>query len=280
MASERTSTAGSPRPWRSWRWCFSVRACSSAVIVRCRANERGCRQASSPVSSATARTSRSVTLASTRRPTSAGRASNRRCQSADRDRAATRSTQRRSVSGAVAGSGAITSRSSSSRSIGRACSVLWMRGVGALGRTRRRAAAGSRARSRSTRPGSNERSMKSCRRSTPPLACGSRGAQKCQPTASCPQKRGERLGRAPAAGVQAGLAVPDQRLRQRAERPQAAPDAEQQLRRLLGEDQRAGAGARVAQARDDDPALAGLAMADRDLALGSHRSNWQISPGR
>ena len=50
----------------------SARACSSAVIVRCRANERACRQASSPVSSATARTSRWVTRTSTRRPTRRG----------------------------------------------------------------------------------------------------------------------------------------------------------------------------------------------------------------
>ena len=35
-------------PRRSARWVFSVRACSSAVIVRCLANERGWRQATSP----------------------------------------------------------------------------------------------------------------------------------------------------------------------------------------------------------------------------------------
>ncbi len=68
--------------------------------------------------------------------------------------------------------------------------------------------------------------------------------------------------------VQPRLAIPNQRLRQRAERPQTPPDAPQQLRRLLGEHHGAGAGARVAQARHDDPAAAGLAMTDRDLVLG------------
>ena len=81
-------------------------------------------------------------------------------------------------------------------------------------------------------------------------------------------ERGELLGRAAVVGVDAGLAIPDQRLRQPAELPEAAPDPGQQIRRLLGEDQRAGAGARVAQARDDDIALARLAVADRDLVLG------------
>lgn len=37
-------------------------------------------------------------------------------------------------------------------------------------------------------PRLEDRSMKSCRRSTPPLACGSRGSQKCQSTFSAPQK--------------------------------------------------------------------------------------------
>jgi hypothetical protein len=97
-----------------------------------------------------------------------------------------------------------------------------------------------------------------------PLACGSPFGQKCQLRAEA----GELRRWAAVAGVQAGLAVPDQRLRQRAQRPQAAPDPEQQLRDLLGEDQRAGTGARVAQARDDDPRPPGLALADRDLGLG------------
>ena len=51
-------TAGS-RPRRSSRCARTARACSSVVIVRCRAKERGWRQASSPVSSAMAGTSRS-----------------------------------------------------------------------------------------------------------------------------------------------------------------------------------------------------------------------------
>jgi hypothetical protein len=80
--------------------------------------------------------------------------------------------------------------------------------------------------------------------------------------------------------VQAGLAIPDQRLRQRAQRPQAAPDAEQQIRSLLGEDDRAGARARVAQARNDDPRLALWPWPTAISSFGSQTSNWQISPGR
>jgi hypothetical protein len=47
--------------------------------------------------------------------------------------------------------------------------------------------------------------------------------------------------------------------------PQTAGDPPEQIRGLLGEDQRARAGARVAQAGDDDPAAAVLDGADRDL---------------
>jgi hypothetical protein len=70
--------------------------------------------------------------------------------------------------------------------------------------------------------------------------------------------------------VDAGLAIPDQRLRQPAQLPQTTgpPDPGQQIRDLLSEDQRAGAGPRVAQARDHHVILAGLAVADRDLARG------------
>ncbi len=76
---------------------------------------------------------------------------------------------------------------------------------------------------------------------------------------------GEGLGRAALAGVQGALAVPDERLRQRAEGDETAPDPVQQVGRLLGEDEAAGAGARVGQAGDDDVAAAGLAAIDRDL---------------
>ena len=83
--------------------------------------------------------------------------------------------------------------------------------------------------------------------------------------AQLPAEGGELVGRPAIAGVQAGLTVPDQRLGQRAERPQATPDAGQQIRRLPGEDQRAGTGARVGQARDNDPRPASLAVTDRHL---------------
>jgi hypothetical protein len=84
-------------------------------------------------------------------------------------------------------------------------------------------------------------------------------------------ERGELRRRPPAAGVKPGLLIPDQRLRQRSERPQAAADPEQQVRDRL--DQRAGARVRLVKTRDDDIALAGLALADRISPLGSHRSN-------
>jgi hypothetical protein len=60
-----------------------------------------------------------------------------------------------------------------------------------------------------------------------------------------------------------GLAIPDQRPRQAAEPLKAAGDPGQQILRLRREDQHAGARARVAQARDHDPAAARLAVPDR-----------------
>jgi len=75
----------------------------------------------------------------------------------------------------------------------------------------------------------------------------------------------ERHGRAAAARVQSALAVPDQRLRQTAELDQTVADPVQQVGRLLREDERAGAGARVGQAADHDVAAPRLAGADRDL---------------
>src|SRR5207245_9580406 len=76
----------------------------------------------------------------------------------------------------------------------------------------------------------------------------------------------ERLTRAALAGVQRPLAIPDQRLRQRAQLRQAVADPIQEVGRLLREDERAGAGARVGQAANDDVAAPRLAAADRDLA--------------
>jgi hypothetical protein len=64
--------------------------------------------------------------------------------------------------------------------------------------------------------------------------------------------------------VDAGLAVPDQNLRQTAQALQAAGDPGQQIMRLTREDQDAGTGAREAQAGDDHPAAAHLPVADRD----------------
>ena len=80
-------------------------------------------------------------------------------------------------------------------------------------------------------------------------------------------QRGELRCRLPIAGAEAGLAVPDQPAGQAADLPQTAGDAPEQIRRLLGEDQRARAGARVAQTRDDHPAAAVLDPADRQRVL-------------
>jgi hypothetical protein len=99
------------------------------------------------------------------------------------------------------------------------------------------------------------------------LACGSAGSQKRQSTRSCPQN-GELVAGAPAVAVDASLTIPDQQLRQRAQRPQTATDPGEQIGRLLAEDQGASTGARVAQARDDDPALPGVPVTDGNLLLG------------
>ena len=72
------------------------------------------------------------------------------------------------------------------------------------------------------------------------------------------RRRRRRTPRSGRPGVQTRLAIPDQRMRRGTQRPQTAADTEQ-LGRLLGEDQRPGAGARIAQARDDDPRPPGLA---------------------
>src|SRR5581483_8448307 len=74
----------------------------------------------------------------------------------------------------------------------------------------------------------------------------------------------ERLGRM-TAGVQRALAVPDQRLRQRAQPGEAAADPVQKVGRLLREHQRPRTGARVRQTPNDDIAASRLAGADRDL---------------
>lgn len=99
-------------------------------------------------------------------------------------------------------------------------------------------------------------------------------------------ERGELFGRPAGVGVQPRLTVPDERAQQRAQRPQTARDPGQQVRSLLGEDERARAGARVVEAHDYArhttmtqpsriwPWPTGIS------SRGSQRSNWQISPGR
>jgi hypothetical protein len=70
--------------------------------------------------------------------------------------------------------------------------------------------------------------------------------------------------RRPVARTACTNSVSSQGLRQRAQRPQTARDAPEQLGCLFGEHERPGARARVAQARDDDPAATLLEMPDRD----------------
>jgi hypothetical protein len=130
------------------------------------------------------------------------------------------------------------------------------------------------------RPGSKLRSMKPCRRSTQPFACGSRGSQRYQPTLSTPQKAANSAVARPPPACSPdwrshtsvlGSAPSDHRQRR---------IPEQEIRRLGGEDKRAGAGARVAQTRDQDPRAARLAVPGGPRRPALHRSNWQISPGR
>lgn len=80
-----------------------------------------------------------------------------------------------------------------------------------------------------------------------------------------PAESRERVGRAPAAGVDRALAVPDQLARQRVEPAQATVHAPRDVAELLGEDQRAGERTRVRQLAGHHPAAAGLAPADGDL---------------
>jgi hypothetical protein len=79
------------------------------------------------------------------------------------------------------------------------------------------------------------------------------------------QEGGEGLARPACAGVQRSLAVPDERLGQRAELLEAAPDPVQEVGRFLGEDERAGSNPGVGKAADDHVAAPGLAVANRDL---------------
>ena len=154
-------------PRRSARWALSARACSSAVIVRCLANDRGV-----PAGQLAGVQRDREDLALGRRAPrrggrpAAGRASSRRCRSAGRGPAGPAAPSADRCRAPIAGSGAITCAllDAAGRSAGSAASCAC---AGSRARrTRRRAAAGSRARWRTRRPGSKLRSMKSCRRST------------------------------------------------------------------------------------------------------------------
>jgi hypothetical protein len=68
--------------------------------------------------------------------------------------------------------------------------------------------------------------------------------------------------------MQRALAIGNQPRRQPADLAQAAPQPEEDVGRLLREDERPRPEARVAERADDDEALARLAVADRDLAPG------------
>ena len=106
--------------------------------------------------------------------------------------------------------------------------------------------------------------MNRCDRSSTPLACGSAARQDHPADAELPAERGERVGRAAAAGVDRALPVPDQLLRQRPDPPQRATQPPEHIRRLLREHQRARNHARPAQLDGHHVAAAGLPVADRD----------------
>ena len=271
-SARRSAPAAGPRPSarrgarRAGR--CSARACSSAVIVRCLANDRGCRQASSPVSSATA----SDLALGRRGPRRGGRpaagpASSRWCRSADTGSGGTRSTQRRSMSGAVGGSGAITSRSSM-QPVDRAAAQRLVRPRRWRARRTSASSCSWKSSSFANAPAGLEVALHEAlqpldARPWPADRAARRSASR--PAAAPQNAANSSVGRPPRACMP-GLAIPDQRLA--AARPATTGSAAIPNSRsggLLGEDQRAGAGARVAQARDDDPAAAGLAVPDRDL---------------
>lgn len=71
------------------------------------------------------------------------------------------------------------------------------------------------------------------------------------------------VGRAPLAACRPPLGIPDQQLPQRAERPQAAGHPPQGIEGLLGEHERAGVGARIAEAADHNEAAPTLTVTHR-----------------
>lgn len=99
-----------------------------------------------------------------------------------------------------------------------------------------------------------------------PLDSGSAASQIEKPTGREPQKTAKGSLGFPFGGDRR-LAVPDDGLRQSAQLRQAAAHAPEDVGRLLGEDQRPGAGSRAAQGAGDNPAPAGLTVANRDLLL-------------
>src|SRR5947208_16718460 len=78
-----------------------------------------------------------------------------------------------------------------------------------------------------------------------------------------PAEPGERFRRSPAAGVDRALAITHQLLRKHPEPLKAASDTPQDVRRLLGEDQRARDQPRPAHLRGHHVAATQLAVPDR-----------------
>src|SRR4051812_43488243 len=192
-----------------------------------------------------------------------GRGCSRRCRHADRDPAEPAApTVDRCRAPRVGAAPSSRARRRAGRSGARAASCAPCRWRAR--RTSRPAAAGSRARWRTL--GRVQAALEEVLQALDD-ALGLRVARlaKMPVDPQRPAERGELTGRPTGARVKPGLAVPDQRLGQRAQRPQTAPNPRQQLRRLLGEDQRPRAGTRIAEARDDDPPAARLPKADRDL---------------
>ena len=213
-------------PRRSARWALSARACSSAVIVRCRANDA---RVPAGELAGVQRDREDLALGDAGLDAAADQPRVERVVAGVEAQIGVRRDPQHpapvGVGRASPAAAPSPARSSTSRSIGRQRSVLCIRG---LARSSNQASSWSwKSSSLANAPAGLEaasrRSPAGARRR--PWPADRAGSQKCQPTRSCAAERGERLGRAAAAGVQPGLAIPDQRLA-------AAPPSDHRQRRI------------------------------------------------
>jgi hypothetical protein len=110
--------------------------------------------------------------------------------------------------------------------------------------------------------------MNPCRALDNPLGLGIARLAEVPAERELAEIGGKAVGRLTVGLAKRALAVPDRGGGQATELAQAAVHAPADVGELLGEDERAGAGPRPAQAGDDDPATPRLAVADRDLGRG------------